>query len=62
MQKDYQNKQMTGETTKNKKQSPATQEEYFFPGEGEYQPVTVVANSKEEALEKYDEIKTLNNK
>ncbi len=53
---------MTGETTKNKKESVPTQQEYFFPGEGEYQPVTVVANSKEEALEKYDEIKTLNNK
>jgi hypothetical protein len=32
-------------------------EQYFFPGGGEYLPVSIEATSQEEALKKYEEIR-----
>lgn len=55
MQKDIQNKSMQSEKVK-------TKEAYFFPGGGEFEPVSIEAGSQKEALEIYEKNKKLINK
>jgi hypothetical protein len=52
MQNKSQNKAMTPETTAQK-----AQESYFFAGGGEYEPISVVASSQEEALKKWEAVR-----
>lgn len=57
MEKDYPNKAMKPTDVKTK-----AGENYFFAGGTEYEPVTVIANSLEEATEQYEKIKKPINK
>lgn len=57
MLKEYNTKDMKSEEVKNK-----AMEKYFFSGGTLYEPVTVEAESLEEAVEKYEKIKKPINK
>lgn len=50
MMKNYQTKVMTPETG----ESQSGKEKYHFPGEGEYKPITIEAESLEEAEKEYE--------
>lgn len=53
MQREYKNKQMAvgNVSMKNPAETGVLQEEFFFPGGGEYQPLTVTASDRDEAEE-----------
>jgi hypothetical protein len=59
MEKDYKNKAIDGQEKEVKNKAPEPQEEeFFFPGGQEYLPCTIKAKSRQEAEEKYNQIKT----
>lgn len=57
MQREYKNKQMAvgNVSTKSPAETGALQEEFFFPGGGEYQPLTVTAENRDQAEEVWKE-------
>lgn len=48
MQKNYKNKMV------NEAKDKSEQQEFFYPGGGEYEPITITAESKEKADELYE--------
>ena len=57
MQREYKNKQMAvgSVSTKAPAETGVPQEEFFFSGGGEYQPLTVTAESRDQAEEIWKE-------